>query len=159
MQNTVDIKPAKETQLIEVLYIIRECAEQLSLKGIKSWHNTHVDSSKISSDIEQKHVFLAFLRFVPIGTITVKPYENMAGAALIDRLAIFPYFQNRGFAKKMIDFAEESARSNNFKMLCAVVPTENKPLLKLFESKGFVIKGVAPQGCDEQVYILLEKNL
>lgn len=159
MQNTVEIRPAKETQLIEVLYLIRECAEQLALKGVKSWHNTHSDSSLISDDIKKKHVFLAFLRMVPIGTITVKACNDKAEAALIDRLAIFPHFQNRGYAKDLIVFAEESARSNNFKKLCATVPFDDKSLLKLFESNGFVNKGTALEGADEMVQILFEKKL
>ncbi|MFA5649437.1 MAG: GNAT family N-acetyltransferase [Bacteroidales bacterium] len=159
MQNTIEIKPAKENQLIEVLYLIRECAEQLALKGIKSWHNTHSDSSLISDDIKKKNVFLAFLRMVPIGTITVKACDDMAEAALIDRLAIFPYFQNRGFAKDLLVFAEESVRNNNYKKLCATVPFGDKSLLKLFENNGFVNKGPASECADEMSWVMFEKNL
>jgi len=159
MQNTVEIRPANETQLIEVLYLIRECAEQLALKGVKSWHNTHSDSSLISDDIKKKHIFLAYLRMVPIGTITVKACDNMKEAALIDRLAIFPYFQNRGYAKELIVFAEESARKNNFKKICATVPFDDKSLLKLFESNGFINMGYAPVGDDEMVQVSFEKEL
>ncbi len=159
MQNTIEIKPAKENQLIEVLYLIRECAEQLALKGIKSWHNTHSDSSLISDDIKKKNVFLAFLRMVPIGTITVKSCDDMAEAALIDRLAIFPYFQNRGFAKDLLVFAEESVRNNNYKKLCATVLFGDKSLLKLFENNGFVNKGPASECADEMSWVMFEKNL
>jgi len=159
MQKTVEIKPAKDNQLLEVMYIIRTCAEQLAEMGICLWNDMNSESPQILDDIKQKHVFLAYLRMVPIGTITIKPYADIKEAVLIDRLAVFPHFQKRGFAKDLIDFAEDFARNNDFKTLCVNAPIEVKPIVKLLERNGFVNKGAAPESSDELAQVVFAKPL
>lgn len=153
------IQPAKENQLLEVLYIIRECAEQLIAKGLCSWHNTHDDYAAISLDIRSNYVYLVFLGRIPVGTITVKPDPSDAAVSFLDRLAIFPHFQGRGLAKEMIDFAEGHSREHGFKMLRGVIPIDDNSLCKLLEKKGFMNMGVASGDTPELVRIIFEKRL
>lgn len=155
----MEILLAKESQLLEVLYIIRECAQQLFDKGVKSWHNTHVDYSEISEDIKNKYVFIFFLKKIPVGTITIKPDLSSKGVSNIDRLAIFPHFQRRGFAKAMIDFAETQSRAQGYTTLRGTIPVDDQSLCKLLEEKGFSNLGVAHHIPNELVKILFEKKL
>jgi ribosomal protein S18 acetylase RimI-like enzyme len=155
----MEIHPAKDTQLLEVLYIIRECAEQLTDKGVRTWHNTHTDYAEISNDIKSKHVFIVFFKKVPVGTITVKPHAESPGIAHIDRLAIFPHFQGRGFAKAMIDFAEKHTREKGFNTLRGTIPVDDKALCKLLEDKGFKNMGVLHNIPNELIKIVFEKKL
>ncbi len=155
----MEILQAKESQLLEVLYIIRECAQQLKDKGVKYWHNTHADYAEISNDIKNKNVYIIFLNKVPVGTITIKPDSEVMSASHIDRLAIFPHFQRRGFAKAMIDFAINRSRALEFTELRATIPIDDQSLCKLFEEKGFVNQGVAHHVPNELVKIIFEKRL
>lgn len=155
----MEILQAKETQLLEVLYIIRECAQQLKDKGVKYWHNTHADYAEISNDIKNKNVYIIFLNKVPIGTITLKPNAEVKSASHIDRLAIFPHFQGRGFAKAMIDFAINRSKAHEYTSLRATIPVDDQSLCKLFEEKGFVNLGVSHHIPDELVRIIFEKQL
>jgi len=153
------IQPAKENQLLEVLYIIRECAEQLIAKGLPSWHNTHDDYAQISLDISKRYIHLVFLGRIPVGTITVKPDASDVTISYLDRLAIFPHYQGRGLAKEMIDFAEAYSREQGFKMLRGVIPMDDDSLCKLLEKKGFMNMGVASSDSEEYVRIIFEKRL
>lgn len=155
----MEIHLAKESQLLEVLYIIRECAQQLKDKGVKSWHNTHVDYAEISEDIKNKYVFIIFLKKIPVGTITIKPDANSKEISLLDRLAIFPHFQRRGFAKAMIDFAENQSRTLGYSTLRGSIPVDDQSLCKLLEEKGFTNLGVAHHVPNELVKIVFEKKL
>lgn len=155
----MEIKLAKESQLLEVLYIIRECAQQLKNKGVKHWHNSHIDYDEISADIKNKFVFILFEKSVAVGTVTIKPEKASKEVCIIDRLAIFPHFQRRGFAKSMIDFTEAEARNSGFSVLRGTIPVDDESLCKLLEEKGFVNKGVITQVPNELVKILFEKIL
>jgi GNAT superfamily N-acetyltransferase len=155
----MEIRPAKESQLLEVLYIIRECAEQLRTKGVKHWHNTHIDYEEISKDISQGYVYILFEKSVAAGTISIKPDTEKSEAYNIDRLAIFPHFQRRGFARAMIDFAENETRSKSKKVLRGTIPVDDESLCKLLEEKGFTNHGIISQVPNEITKILFEKNL
>ncbi|PKP36530.1 MAG: hypothetical protein CVT98_07655 [Bacteroidetes bacterium HGW-Bacteroidetes-15] len=155
----MEIHLAKESQLLEVLYIIRECAQQLKDKGVKSWHNTHVDYAEISEDIRNKYVFIIFLKKIPVGTITIKPDYNSKNISHLDRLAIFPHFQRRGFAKAMIDFAESQSRSLGYTALRGTIPVDDQSLCKLLEEKGFTNLGIAHHVPNELIKIIFEKKL
>lgn len=155
----MEIKLAKESQLLEVLYIIRECADQLKDKGVKHWHDSRIDYAEISEDIKNEYVFILFEKCVAVGTITIKPEKDNADVCTIDRLAIFPPFQRRGFAKSMIDFTEAEARNKNFAMIRGTIPVDDESLCKLLEEKGFVNKGIITQVPNELLKILFEKVL
>ncbi|HOP04794.1 MAG TPA: GNAT family N-acetyltransferase [Tenuifilaceae bacterium] len=155
----MDIRPAKESQLLEVLYIIRECAEQLRVKGVKHWHNTHIDYEVISKDIINGYVYILFEKSVAVGTISIKPDEEISDAYNIDRLAIFPHFQRRGFARAMIDFAESETRNQGKKVLRGTIPVDDESLCKLLEEKGFTNHGVVTQVPNEITKILFEKKI
>lgn len=155
----MEIRLAKEGQLLEVLYIIRECAQQLKDKGVKHWHNSHLDYEEISYDIKNNFVYILFEKCVAVGTITIKPDTNAKEVCHIDRLAIFPHFQGRGFAKAMIDFIEAEARNKTFTIIRGIIPVEDESLCKLLEEKGFTNKGHVAHSPGEVAKIMFEKIL
>jgi GNAT superfamily N-acetyltransferase len=155
----MEIRLAQERQLLEVLYIIRECAQQLMEKGVRHWHNSHVDYADISKDISNKFVYVMVVNKVPMGTITLKPDENAPDSTNIDRLAIFPHFQRKGYAKAMIDFAIDEATNKGSKAIRGTIPVDDKSLCQLLEEKGFVNLGVVSEVPNEMIKILFEKKL
>lgn len=155
----MEILPAKETQLLEVLYIIRECAQQLKDKGVKYWHNTHADYAEISQDISDGNVYIIFVKKVPVGTITLKPDPEVKNSSHIDRLAIFPHFQRRGLAKAMIEFAEFESQEKGYTTIRGTIPVDDKSLCKFLEEKGYVNKGISHHVPNELTKIIFEKKL
>ncbi|MDD2196418.1 MAG: GNAT family N-acetyltransferase [Bacteroidales bacterium] len=155
----MEIVKAKPSQLLEILYITRECAYQLKDKGVKYWHNTHTDYAQIQKDIEQGYVFILTIKKGPVGTMTVKPDPDIEQASYLDRLSIFPHFQRRGLGKLMIDFAEEHARKNGHTLLRGTTPVNDQSLCRLLEGKGFLNKGIAHHVPNELIKIVFEKNL
>ena len=72
----MEIIVADKTKLIEVLYIIRECSQQLIEKGVKYWNNSIADYHEISDDIAHQNVFLMVVNKVTVGTVTIKPNKK-----------------------------------------------------------------------------------
>lgn len=155
----MEILIADKNRLIEVLYIIRECSQQLIEKGVKYWNNSIADYHDISEDIANQHVYLLVLNMVTIGTVTIKPDKKNPKTSIISRLAIFPHFQKRGLAREILKFAEDIAIKNGSTTLIGSTPLDDKALTQLLEENGFVNHGLEDQLNDEFVRIKFEKNI
>jgi len=69
-------------------------------------------------------------------------WKNNEGKVLvIHRLAVHPPFQKQGFAKKLMDFAEDHAIKNG----CAAVRLDaysgNERVLRFYENRGYQKRG------------------
>lgn len=155
----MEIRLAKKINLIEVLYIIRECSRQLIEKGVKYWNNSLADYNEISSDIDNGYVYLLLVNNVPVGTATIKPDKSDSKATILSRLAIYPPFQNKGLAHSFIKFSEELARKNGSRSLKGSTPVDDESLTKLLEETGFINIGPKNEIQDEYVKIYFEKRL
>lgn len=120
----MDISLAEQNQLLEILYIIRECSKQLSSKGVKYWNNSYPDFHEISNDIAQKRVLVLRVNRVAVGTVTLKPSAENSKTSEISRLAIYPKFQQKGFARKLIEHAEAVARSSGSEIIKGHIPCD-----------------------------------
>ena len=155
----MEIQLAEKNKLIEVLYIIRECSRQLVEKGVKYWNNSLVDYNDISSDISNHFVYLLVIDRVSVGTITIKPDRTKPKTSVISRLAIFPYYQKRGFAHEILKFAEDFAKENGATSLRGTTPVDDKSLAQLLEENGFVNLGVEGEVPEEFISIKYEKKI
>lgn len=155
----MEIIVADKTKLIEVLYVIRECSQQLIEKGVKYWNNSVADYHEISNDIANQNVFLLVVNKVTIGTVTIKPNKQNASKYDISRLAIFPHFQKRGYASEILKFAENYSKDNGAKVLVGTTPIDDEGLSQLLQENGFVNQGVDGEVHEEFIRIKFEKQL
>ncbi|HOK61879.1 MAG: GNAT family N-acetyltransferase [Tenuifilum sp.] len=137
---TIEIVKADKTNLIEVLYIIRECSRQLIEKGVKYWNNSLADRFEISTDIESGFIYLIKYNYVPVGTITLRFLPKKESLQL-ERLAIFPAYQKKGLGQKLIEFAKETAKEKGVKKILGSIPIDDADLIHLLERNNFVKKG------------------
>jgi GNAT superfamily N-acetyltransferase len=155
----MEIQLAEKDKLIEVLYVIRECSQQLLEKGVKYWNNSLADYNDISEDITHQYVYLLVINRVTVGTVTIKPDKKNPKTSIISRLAIFPTYQKRGFAHEILKFAEELAKKNGSTTLKGTTPVEDKSLFQLLEENGFVNQGVENEVPEEFICIRFEKKI
>ncbi|MGD9978156.1 MAG: GNAT family N-acetyltransferase [Bacteroidales bacterium] len=155
----MEITKAQKHQLIEALYLIRECSRQLLEKGVKYWNSSMSDFNEISSDIDNGYVYLIYAGRVPVGTITLKPDDSNGQTLTLGRLAIYPAFQKKGLANQLITFALDRAKQSGFKMVTGCIPFNDNALVSLLEEKGFQNKGIAPPPEKKFESIIFEKML
>ncbi len=155
----MEIIVADKTKLIEVLYILRECSQQLIEKGVKYWNNSLADYHEISNDIANLHVFLLVVNKVTVGTVTLKPSKKDPKVNNISRLAIFPHFQKRGYAREILKFAEEYSKDKGAKTIVGTTPLDDKALTQLLQEHGFVNQGVDGEVHEEFIRIKFEKQI
>ena len=155
----MELRLAKQNNLIEVLYIIRECSRQLLEKGVKYWNNSHADYNEISKDINSGYVYLLVLNNVPVGTATIKPDKTNQNITTLSRVAIYPSFQKKGYAQEILQFAEKIAKERGSKIIKGTTPTDDKSLEQLLVENGYEKIGVDNEIPEEFVKISFEKKL
>lgn len=155
----MDISLAEQNQLLEILYIIRECSKQLSSKGVKYWNNSYPDFHEISNDIAQKRVLVLRVNRVAVGTVTLKPSAENSKTSEISRLAIYPKFQQKGFARKLIEHAEAVARSSGSEIIKGHIPCDDQALIQLLTDCGYQNKGNETPIIPDFLRINFEKRL
>lgn len=136
----VEIVKAQKHHLLEVLYIIRECSRQLLNKGVKYWNNSLADYYEISADIAKGYVYLVKFNYVPVGTITIRP-DEVKQTLRIERLAIYPAFQKKGLAQRLLEFAKQYAASHKLSKIVGNIPVDDVGLTQLLEQNSFIRKG------------------
>lgn len=155
----MEIEKASQRQLLEVIYIIREGAQQLMDKGVKHWHNTHIDYSQIEKDLDKGYVYILSKNMGPIGTVTLKPDPEAEGTLLIDRLSVYHAFQGKGLAKMLLEFALDIAKKQNYSKIKVTIPMDDQSLRNLFEKKGFDNTDTIRQVPPELIKFVFEKDL
>lgn len=136
----IEIVQANKSNLLEVLYIIRECSRQLIEKGVKYWNNSLADSFEISTDIDSGFIYLIKYNCVPVGTITLR-FLTEKESLQLERLAIFPAYQKKGLGQKLIEFAKEIANEKGVKKILGSIPIDDADLIHLLQQNNFVKKG------------------
>lgn len=155
----MEIIVADKTKLIEVLFVIRECSQQLIEKGVKYWNNSVADYHEISNDIANQNVFLLVVNKVTVGTVTIKPNKKDPKINIISRLAIFPHFQKRGYATEILKFAENYSKDKGAKTIVGTTPIDDEALTQLLQEHGYINQGVDGEVHEEFIRIKFEKQL
>jgi len=155
----MEIQLAEKKNLIEVIYIIRECSRQFHEKGVKYWNSCLPDYNEIAEDIANQRVYLMVNNRVTIGTITIKPEKTNPKTYEVSRLAIYPPFQNRGFAHEILKFSEDFAKKNGSTTLKGTVPIDDTSTGLFLEEYGFINQGVEGDVPDEFTRIRFEKEI
>ena len=77
----------------------------------------------------------------------------------LNRLVVLPSEQGKGYAKKMMQFIEEYAKSNSFDVIRLTVYCENVFAIGLYEKLGFKKVNEGNWKLEDKVFIGYEKNM
>jgi len=164
-----EIVRAEEENLIEIMFVLRECASDLISKGYSHWNNAYPSYVTVREDVKNGYLYLLKNNGGTIGVITLNneqdpsyrqlSWKSENHALVVNRLSILPFFQNKGFAKILIDFAEDFARKDGYKSLRLDTFAGNEKSLRFFENCGFTKVGEVSLTKDLNIYACFEKQL
>ena len=60
---------------------------------------------------------------------------------VIHRLVVHPKHQRKGYAKTLMDFAEDYAQNNDYTSIRLDAYTQNKRVIRFYKSRGYSIRG------------------
>lgn len=118
------IRRAKPSEIIQLITITKACASQMIAEGIYQWNEHYPSLKAFKKDQKRAELFVFITEEKIIGSVTISSekdieYNDVSWLThdsknyYIHRLNIHPEYQHQGFAKKLMDFAEDFARKQN----------------------------------------------
>lgn len=146
------IQKAIPENLIEIMYLLRQCIEDFNENNIYQWNISYPDNFRLMQEIEKDSLYLMINKGVPVGTITfdekqddvfdqVEWKNNEGKFIVIHRIAVFPTWQKKGVGRKLIEFVQQYAQENNYKSVRLDISSSNQKLIELYEKHGFTQTG------------------
>jgi len=142
------IRKAKQTDIEAILTMTKACAKAMIAKGIYQWNEHYPNEVAFINDLKRNELYVLLDRDKIIGSIVIstlmdeeyipiKWLSKNENNIYIHRLAIHPEYQGKGFAQKLMSFAETFAIENNYSSIRLDTFSKNKRNQKFYELRGY----------------------
>lgn len=164
------IRIATREDLPVIKSLTEACAKALQAKNIFQWNENYPSREKLAADIQKNELYLweegnVIVSIIVLTSTMAAVYSDIhwptpnKNNLYVHRLATHPQHWGKSYARKMMDFAEETAKQNNFTSIRLDTFSKNKRNLKFYEARdykrmGFVYfpdKSSAPFYCYEKL--------
>ena len=146
------ISLANLSDLEPISTLIKSCTAHLIENGIFQWNNNYPSENILKGDIELQQLYKIKVNQVIIGCIVLTEIEDEVYKKVkwltksennlyVHRLAIHPNFQGRGYAQKLMDFAEAYAITNNYVSIRLDTFSKNSRNQKFYEQRSYTKLG------------------
>jgi ribosomal protein S18 acetylase RimI-like enzyme len=78
---------------------------------------------------------------------------------VIHRLVIDPKYQRKGYAQKLMDFAERFATENNYSSIRLDAYSQNKRVIDFYKKRNYFIRGVVNFQDRDYSFHCMEKEI
>ena len=144
----IKIELATQNELDRVKEIAEACAKNMIENNIFQWNDKYPSREIFKEDIKNKSLYVSKINQEVVGCIMLSSFKDYVYRSVdwitpdeynlyIHRLAVHPIFQNKGIARKMMDFAEEFAKSNNYTSIRLDTFSQNPRNNKFYKSRGY----------------------
>jgi ribosomal protein S18 acetylase RimI-like enzyme len=140
------------SKLKQYYELTKRCASDMISKEIFQWNSTYPSLEILESDIKKGQMWELSSEKQVKGIIVLTPemdeeYKSVKWLTkneknlYIHRLAVDPDFQGRGYARKLMDFAEKYAADNKFNSIRLDTFSQNKRNQKFYEKRNYTKLG------------------
>jgi ribosomal protein S18 acetylase RimI-like enzyme len=116
--------------------------------GIYQWNDSYPSKEAFEKDVTRKELYVLedhnkILGCISISTLMDHEYESVkwltpsANNIYIHRLAVHPDFQGKGYARQLMDFAEERARRHHFVSIRLDTFSKNEGNQRFYANRGY----------------------
>lgn len=145
----ISIEKASINNLEKLYAITKNCAKHMIDQGIFQWNNDYPSREILQLDIELQQIWKLTVENTIIGIVvlseiedeeykTVKWLTNNNQNLYIHRLAIDPIFQGKGYAQKLMIFAENYAREHQYNSIRLDTFSQNKRNQEFYKKRNYV---------------------
>lgn len=140
-------------EIDEVIALTKRCGNHLRKNGIDQWDEDYPDFASIANDLETETLFAfrendAILGIVVLNETQDEEYDEIswltdstARNLVVHRLAVDPIHQGRGIARKLMDFAENYARHNQYDSIRLDTFSQNPRNQRFYGNRGYTNLG------------------
>ena len=142
------IKKAEISDLNQLLEITKSCAKHMIDKEIYQWNELYPSKEVLQNDLVLQQLWKLELNHKIIGLVVLTDIEDAEYNEVkwltknhqnlyIHRLAVDPQFQGKGYAQKLMAFAEQFAIDKNYTSIRLDTFSQNKRNQKFYELRGY----------------------
>ncbi|WP_157691849.1 GNAT family N-acetyltransferase [Polaribacter sp. KT25b] len=149
----------------------------LENNGIYQWTDNYPSISIIENDLKKDVLYTLKSNEKIIGAINISEEQeteyklikwefNNSKVLVIHRLVIDPKYQKKGYAQKLMDFAENFAKENNYSSIRLDAYSQNLEVIEFYKKRNYFIRGNVnfpereyPFHCMEKDIITVYNNL
>ncbi|MEH6679874.1 MAG: GNAT family N-acetyltransferase [Sediminicola sp.] len=142
------IRPAKLSEINNIMAITKACADHMAQKGIFQWNEHYPSAAAFERDIHRNELYVLELEGKLVGTVVLSTHMDDEYLPIkwltpnlnnlyIHRLSVHPRYQGKGHAQKLMDFAEQYARNNNFVSVRLDTFSQNKRNHLFYTQRGY----------------------
>ncbi|WP_108804719.1 GNAT family N-acetyltransferase [Aquimarina sp. Aq107] len=142
------IRKALPSDLDSIHKLTQSCARAMIAKEIYQWNEHYPTRARFEKDIELQELYLLEEENLIKGIIVITelmddeyiPIEWVTenkNNIYIHRLAVHPDYWGKGYAQKLMSWAEAYAKNNNYVSVRLDTFSENKRNQKFYETRGY----------------------
>lgn len=142
------IRLATKNDVPKIMENCRACANHMIANGIYQWNNEYPNTTAFLNDIAREELFVLTEEDKIIGTIVVSTLMDQEYVPIkwltpnknnfyIHRLSVHPNYQKKGYAKKLMDFAENIALQKNYNSVRLDTFSKNQRNQRFYEARGY----------------------
>ncbi|WP_353777206.1 GNAT family N-acetyltransferase [Winogradskyella sp. 3972H.M.0a.05] len=142
------IRKATTKDIDAITLITKACAKHMQDQGIFQWNEVYPNREAFETDVERDELYVILQNEQIAGCIVIstfmdeiyKPVQWLTdneNNIYIHRLAILPETQGKGYARQLMDFAEQYAIDNNYTSIRLDTFSQNPRNQKFYELRGY----------------------
>jgi len=142
------IRRAIEGDPQKVVATTQACARHMIAEGIFQWNEHYPSLSAFERDLVNQELYVLEVDKAVIGAIVISTRMDDFYQAIewltpstkngyLHRLCVHPSFQGKGYARKLLDFAEDKLRNQGCLSVRLDTFSKNVRNQKLYEARGY----------------------
>jgi GNAT superfamily N-acetyltransferase len=164
----MDIITLKTDDLQAVLHLLKAVTKDLQSEGIRQWDRFYPNRFVVKRDLASGSIYGFHDADQIIAAVTIDVtqsnqykqivWKDSAGSpAIIHRLAVHPEAQGKGLGKRLIQFAEQTARQRGHSSIRLDVYSGNPKAIGLYVHFGYEQRGKITFPFRKRPYLCMEK--
>lgn len=156
--NDVKFRLAEEEDLNDINILFKEVVDDMgNNKKLDMWNDFYL-FCEFEKDINNKEMYVILNDSKIIGSFCLSDYDDPENQLInwtlnkrfvyLNRLAILPSEQGKGYAKAAMKYINDYAVENKYEVLRLTVYEKNKDAIILYEKDGFV----KIENCELEIY-------
>lgn len=147
------ISTGKKHEIDAILALTKACGKHMRDNGIDQWDENYPDRASILNDLETETLFAYREGDDVIGIVVLNESQDEEYGEInwstsdddrnivVHRLAVLPGHQGKGIARKIMDFAEDWAKKNNYDAIRLDTFSQNPRNQKFYTNRGYTDLG------------------
>ncbi len=147
MKYPIQINHANNSDIPEVMKIIRACTEAMKQAGIFQWDDIHPNKEQLEQDTQTRSLYVARKGDIYLGAVSFNEKQEEAyqlvewqgcnPVLVVHRLCVDPAFQGHGVAKEIMNFGEKIALERGYASIRLDAYSGNPRAVGLYEGLGY----------------------